>query len=297
MFDEDGSPLRRPSVRDRRPGPGRHRRGADDSRVTPHVPLARPPDALRGAQVRPSAAAVIGGIVVVLVAIVTFTVRVWWADRSSEPHPVGHASPALGGTPVPITPGGADPSTTGMGGRAAGAGGSGSRSEAGRSGSPSGAGSGSTPVPQIKVDIVGAVRHPGVVGLPDGARVEDALAKAGGALSGADLAQLNLARRVVDGEQVRVPRPGETVAPPPAPASRPAGAAAVGAGGPRAGPINLNSATLADLDTLSGVGPVLAQRIIDWRTANGRFSSVDELGEVSGIGDKLLERLRPQVAV
>jgi competence protein ComEA len=116
--------------------------------------------------------------------------------------------------------------------------------------------------------------------------------------------RLNLARLVADGEQVFVPRPGET---PPvlvgalggAGSGSGAGGAGTGAGGATvAGAlVDLNTATLAALDTLPGVGPVLAQRIVDWRAQHGRFASVDELGEVSGIGDKLLEQIRPKVRV
>ena len=144
------------------------------------------------------------------------------------------------------------------------------------------------------VHVVGQVRHPGVVRLPAGSRVEQALEAAGGATSTADLVRVNLARPVVDGEQIVVPKPGQPIE----------GAAGV-FGGPgtsggvatRAPVVNLNTADLTELDGLPGVGPVLAQRILDWRSQNGRFSTVDELGEVSGIGDKVLEHLRPLVRV
>ena len=151
--------------------------------------------------------------------------------------------------------------------------------------------------------------HPGVVTVPDGSRVVDVLTAAGGPLPGADVQRLNLARLVADGEQVFVPRPGET--PPVLVGSlggvgirgrsvagrAPGGAASGVAPGRRSALVDLNTATLAALDTLPGVGPVLAQRILDWRAQHGRFSSVDELGEVSGIGDKLLEQIRPKVRV
>ena len=143
-----------------------------------------------------------------------------------------------------------------------------------------------------------------MVTVPDGSRVVDVLAAVGGALAGADVQRLNLARLVADGEQVFVPRPGET---PPvlvgalggAGSGSGAGSAGTGAGGASAAValVDLNTATLAALDTLPGVGPVLAQRILDWRAQHGRFASVDELGEVSGIGDKLLEQIRPKVRV
>ncbi len=148
--------------------------------------------------------------------------------------------------------------------------------------------------------VVGQVVRPGLVRLRPGARLADAIAAAGGARPVADLAALNLARLVIDGEQIRVPRPGEA----PAPGSGMAGppGSGGGAGGPGSpsgsgAPVSLNSADVAALDSLPGVGPVLAQRIIDWRTQHGRFTSVDELGEVSGIGDKLLAQLRPKVTL
>ena len=127
------------------------------------------------------------------------------------------------------------------------------------------------------------------------------------AASGADLAALNLARVVVDGEQLHVTRPGEVVPPAPGAGSggitggggggSGGGGTGGGAGGGAAAAVSLNTADLSALDSLPGVGPVLAQRILDWRAEYGRFTSVDELGEVSGIGDKLLAQLRPRVAL
>ena len=149
---------------------------------------------------------------------------------------------------------------------------------------------------EVVVHVVGQVARPGLVRLPSGSRVDDALAAAGGATPEADLTRVNLARVLVDGEQVAVPRPGEAL-----PASSGAGGGAgpgsTGSADAPAAPVNLNTASLSDLDGLPGIGPVLAQRILDWRQANGRFSSADELGEVAGIGDTLLERLRPLVRV
>jgi len=153
---------------------------------------------------------------------------------------------------------------------------------------------------EVVVHVVGQVRAPGLVRLPAGARVADAVDAAGGLTGEADTARTNLARLVVDGEQLVVPRPGEeVVAASPAPAAGGAGpAGAASAGAPTAaGPVSLASATLAELDALPGLGPVLAQRILDWREEHGGFSSVEELGEVAGIGDTLLERLRPLVGV
>ncbi len=137
----------------------------------------------------------------------------------------------------------------------------------------------------VVVHVAGRVAHPGVVELPVGARVHQAVDAAGGAREGADLDLVNLARPVVDGERVYVPAAGE-----PVPRG---GAPETGA----ASPVNLNSAGLADLDDLPGIGPVLAQRILDWRLAHGRFTAVAELGEVSGIGPTLLARLGDLVTV
>jgi competence protein ComEA len=138
----------------------------------------------------------------------------------------------------------------------------------------------------LVVDVAGRVRHPGLVRLPAGARVADALAAAGGTLPGVDLSTLNLARQLADGEQVLV---GVAAAALPAGGTGPAGASGA--------PVDLNSATVDQLDGLPGVGPVLAQRIVDWRTAHGRFSSVDQLSQVGGIGAKKLADITPHVRV
>lgn len=142
--------------------------------------------------------------------------------------------------------------------------------------------------PALVVAVTGRVRRPGVVTLPAGARVIDALRAAGGPLPGADLTTLNLARKVADGELVAVGVPGAT-----------ADGGVPGGGGPagQGGKVNLNSATLEQLDGLPGVGPVLAQRILDWREANGPFVSVDQLREVTGIGDAKYGDLKDQVTV
>lgn len=135
----------------------------------------------------------------------------------------------------------------------------------------------------IVVDVSGKVRRPGVLELPAGSRVADALAAAGGVKEGTDLTGLNRARVLMDGEQVVVGGPA-----PPAPGGSGTGP---GAGAP-AGPISLNSATADQLETLPGVGPVLAQHILDHRTQHGGFRSVDELRDVNGIGDRRFEDLR-----
>jgi competence protein ComEA len=143
----------------------------------------------------------------------------------------------------------------------------------------------------VVVAVGGKVRKPGLVRLPPGARVADALAAAGGANPGVDVALLNLARKVVDGELIMVgvtPPSGVTTAP-----AAPAAGGASAAGGP----VNLNTATLADLDTLPGVGPVLAQRILDARESQGGFHAVSDLRKVDGIGDARYEQLKDLVTV
>jgi competence protein ComEA len=152
------------------------------------------------------------------------------------------------------------------------------------SGAPPG-GSGGTAGPVV-VHVVGAVRHPGVYRLPAGSRTRDAVRRAGGATRRADLGSVNLATRLADGEQVRVP-----LRAPPVPAS--AGPAVT------APPsiVHLNSATAEQLDALDGIGPALAQRIVGYREAHGGFGSIEELDEVSGIGPVRLESLRPRLAL
>ncbi len=141
---------------------------------------------------------------------------------------------------------------------------------------------------EVVVAVAGEVARPGLVRLPAGSRVDDAVRAAGGIVEGADPGLLNLARKVVDGEQVLVgvdPPPGAL---PGAPGAGPA---------PDAGPVDLNTATVPDLDALPGIGPVLAQRIVDWRTEHGRFESVEQLREVTGIGESKYADLSAEVAV
>ncbi|MEV8015679.1 ComEA family DNA-binding protein [Streptomyces sp. NPDC086554] len=177
------------------------------------------------------------------------------SDGESEPSP----SPSPG---VPPPEGGSQATagpTAGSGGAAGGEG---------------GAGGG------IVVDVSGKVRSPGILRLPAGSRVADALKAAGGVRPGADTDGLNRARPLMDGEQVVVGAPVT------APAVPGAGAAAGPTGASPAAPVGLNTATAEQLDGLPGVGPVLAQHIIDYRTEHGGFRSVDELREVNGIGDR-----------
>jgi competence protein ComEA len=155
---------------------------------------------------------------------------------------------------------------------------------------PSGSTEASTPAATIIVDIVGAVRHPGVYDFAQGARVIDAVKAAGGFVRDADTQAVNLARPLVDGEQIIVPKEGE------APTGAAAGTTSNGSA-TQGGKVNINSATVADFDTLPGIGPVLAQKIVDYRDQHGPFSSVQDLMKVSGIGPKKFAELQDQITV
>ncbi|MEU2682638.1 ComEA family DNA-binding protein [Streptomyces hygroscopicus] len=231
----------------------------------------------------------VAALAIVLLAAVAFAAYHFWTGR---PQTVRAPDPE----PARAAPSGSGPMTAGRP-------------------SPSGGG-GRT----VVVDVTGKVRRPGLRKLPPGARVADALEAAGGVRPGADLSGLNRARPLVDGEQIVVgapaggpAAPGGAAAPaagvpngpsgpntvngPSAPsgpdaASAPAGPVGVGAPG---GPVSLNSATAEQLDTLPGVGPVLARHIIDYRTQHGGFRSIDELREVNGIGERRFADLRPLV--
>ncbi|MEU0580199.1 ComEA family DNA-binding protein [Streptomyces griseoincarnatus] len=148
---------------------------------------------------------------------------------------------------------------------------------------------GGTAAPEIVVDVSGKVRDPGVHRLPAGSRVEDALKAAGGVRPGTKTGGLNRARFLVDGEQLVIGGPA------PAGAAAPAAPAGTGTAAGPTTPVSLSTATVDQLDTLPGVGPVLAQHIVDYRTRNGGFRSVDELREVNGIGDRRFADLRDLV--
>ena len=235
------------------------------------------PGRLRGASWLPSMRAAVGVALVIAGIVAVLGVRLAWASVHDTTTPVR----APGSSPgVDL-----DPAARG------------SPSTAAAAGSPSSPGPGTASAGGggiVVVDVVGQVGRPGLVSLPAGSRVADAITAAGGATPEADVSLLNQARLVIDGEQIRVPRPGEVIAAAPGAAG---GGAAGGAGGGVGALVSLNSADLATLDGLPGVGPVLAQRILDWRSEHGRFTSVDELGEVSGIGDKLMSQLRPRVTL
>ena len=150
------------------------------------------------------------------------------------------------------------------------------------------------PGTEIVVHVSGAVGEPGVVRLPGRARVDDALRAAGGATEEADLSAVNLARPLADGEQIHVPVPGEEPRTLP---DGPADAAAEPSDSADGAPIDLNTADAAELEELPGVGPAIAQRILEHREKNGPFTSVDGLLEVSGIGPATLEEIRGRATV
>ena len=150
--------------------------------------------------------------------------------------------------------------------------------------------------PQCMVHVCGAVKNPGVYNLKAGSRVYEAVEKAGGALPEADQERINLAARIQDGQQIRLPDKIEAEAP----------AAATGAkaaGTPRASapkvrfPLSLNQASAAELDAVPGIGPAIASRIVDYRQAKGSFAKLEDLLNVDGIGQKTLERFRPYLQV
>ena len=173
-------------------------------------------------------------------------------------------------------------SASGRGGVTGGSG----ATEAGGAGAGAGLGSGAPGAAQIYVHLVGAVVRPGLYQLRAGSRAIDAIAAAGGFTAEADRTPLNLARLLSDGEQILVPVVGQGV-----PIASPGGEAAPDA------KVNLNTADAAALDTLPGVGPATAKDILDWRKKNGRFSSLEDLLSVGGIGEKTFAQLKDRVSL
>lgn len=206
--------------------------------------------------------AVAVGVAVVAAAIVT---GLWLVAQRPHAVPVAASGAALSSAPTPV-------GTVAVGSSTA---------------PPAAPSSGTGTL--LVVDVAGKVRRPGLYRLPDGSRIDDAIKAAGGPRRGVDLSSLNLAARVADGQQILVGQPAAGVGAAPV--------AGAGASSPSTGPVSLNTATLEQLESLPGVGPVLAQNILDWRTANGGFSSVDQLTEVSGIGDVTFAELQPLVTL
>ncbi len=155
---------------------------------------------------------------------------------------------------------------------------------------PSGKPQPPTPTTTLVIHVAGKVHRPGLIRAPTGARVADALTLAGGPLRGVDLSSLNLARQLTDGEQIVVGLPTQPTTPASS-TTTPTGPQ------PPTTPLNLNTATAPQLDALPGVGPVLAQRILDYRTQNGPFTTVDQLQEVPGVGPKKFDSLKPHVRI
>ncbi|WP_374208013.1 helix-hairpin-helix domain-containing protein [Streptomyces sp. MUM 203J] len=203
---------------------------------------------------------------VVLLVAVVLAGRYFWAGRPEAvraPDTVGHAVPAPAAPTSAAAPAAAD-------------------------GPPRPVPAAGASPDMVVVDVSGKVRKPGVLRLPPGSRVVDALRAAGGVRPGADVTALNRARVLLDGEHVVVGVPGAAPGPVAAAVSAPTG-------GVPSGWVSLSTATVEQLDTLPGVGPVLARHIVDHRTRHGGFRSVDELREVRGIGDRRLADLRPLV--
>jgi competence protein ComEA len=229
---------------------------------------------------------VVAGVLVALLALTATGVWVWSgrpnrgapvsaaSAESSVPSSGSHGEPQLGGSlksPIP----------------------------SGSSAVPSSPASGAaaTASGELIVDVVGKVKRPGIYRLPAGARVNDAVAAAGGSTCGSELRTVNLARKVSDGEQVAICVTGAgSDSQPSGPGNGGSGASSPSSGS-ASGLVELNTATADRLQTLPGVGPVLAGRILQWRTEHGQFHSVDDLNSVPGIGAATFARLRPLVTV
>ena len=240
----------------------------------PEDPVRRP----RRLAIAPRAAVVAGSVLLVLAVVLAL--RAVLTSTAAG----GESAPAAAGTTAAARPSAAV-STAGP--------------RAGTATAPGGpsAGAGS-----VVVHVTGAVIRPGVVTLGEGSRVNDAIGAAGGVSPDADTQQLNLARVLTDGEQIRVPRIGEVL---PDPAPQPGAVVTPGTGtapgkpgaGSASGMVNINTASASDLEKLPGIGPALAQRIVEYRESHGPFASVDALTDVPGIGKAKLEALREQATV
>ena len=234
------------------------------------------PEALRGARLDPGRRGALAVVAVVLLAAAVVGVLVWRSRPVSVP--VGAVS---------VDPGA---QAAGPPGRSA------ASSPSAGAGSAGATSTGTVSSSVVVVAVAGKVRRPGLVRLPAGARVADAIAAAGGVSPGAGIGLLNLASRVVDGEQVVVGIPGAVPDPGAVPGLS-GTAAGVAPSSAADGPVDLNTATLDQLDALPGVGPVTAQKILDYRSAHGPFRSIDQLRDIGGIGDVRFAALENKVTV
>ncbi|MFD6516451.1 helix-hairpin-helix domain-containing protein [Rhodococcus sp. NPDC060176] len=233
----------------------------------------RLPERWRGTRWRPSRSAtwVLAIVAALATAIGLFTV--WWDSPSMQAVP-----------PLPSPQNVTAPTVT---------------ADDGKSPSPVPSGVVAEQRPEaLVVSVVGLVRTPGLVNLPPGSRIADALAAAGGVVDGAETVGLNLAQKLADGDQILVGAADQLGGVSPS-SSTTAGSTGVAAAGETggAGMVNLNTATEAELDELPGVGPVTAAAIVSWRTSNGKFTDIEQLGEVDGIGPARLAKLRVLVSV
>lgn len=253
-----------------------------EDRARPH--LFHWPESFRSARWAPLPAAVIGALLLALVVLAVVGFRVWQAaaGESAEQVPIA-AAPA---TASPEAPG--DPAEDRSGG---------SPAETAEGPSALDAAESAT----VVVHVTGAVQTPGVVEVLTGARVHDAVNAAGGLQSGADTTRINLARVVGDGELIWVPMPGEdppeqaVISDPPVTGSADSAASQGDTQDQGTLTVNLNTADQSELERLPGVGPVTAAAILTWREERGAFTSAEELLEVSGIGPRTLEKLRPHL--
>lgn len=281
----------------RRNRPGRHRRGAEP--LVEHVEHEPPPRAKRASLPAPSPSSLVGIAVLILIGAGAIHLgssgsAVPLEEPSSASQPLA-ASPDSDATAPPTSNSSGAPDASASPGAA----------PAFPPGQPSGHDTDSSTraedtTTEIVVHVSGAVTTPGVVRLSPGARVQDAVDAAGGPTPQADLAAVNLARPVTDGEQIHLPIPGETppvAAPAPGQSAGPSPGGAPEGDSTAGGQIDLNTADATQLEELPGVGPAIAQRIIDHREANGPFRSVDDLVEVSGIGPATLEKIREHATV
>lgn len=227
-------------------------------------------------------------LVVGAVALVVGAGGWWlWQQVVTDPTP----ATVLGAPAVEVTGTGSTVAGTTVAGTAPAGAAGGAPADAAGAGGGQGDGAVASPLSSATVHVAGAVGAPGIVVVAPGARVVDAVAAAGGLSEAADVAGVNLARPVTDGEMIVVPTPGQLV-------TAPAGAVTPGSGEPGGpGPVNVNRASPVELEDLPGIGPVLAERIVRWREDAGPFTTVDDLTAVPGIGPSILEGLRDAATV